>query len=93
MPSSKAGDLAIFSDIDPLGGGNIGETRHGHDVPAIDHHEPCPGADRRIGHDQGETLGPTQKLRIVGEGVLGFGYADRQPSEASLLQLFCYCIW
>ena len=85
--SEQSGDFSILVHVDLFGSGDLGKTRHGHDVTREGYDEPGAGADLQVPHGDGEALGRTQQSGIVGQGILGLCHAHRQIAEAQIKEL------
>ena len=83
----QAGDSAITIHVDFLGRGHLGQTGHGHDVAGKGHNKARSGTDLQVADRDGEALRSPQQGLVVREGVLGFGHADGQLTEAQLSEL------
>ena len=53
----QAGDGAVLVHVDLLGGGNLGQTGHGHDLAGEGHKEACARTDLDITHGDGKAGG------------------------------------
>ena len=83
----QAFDLAGVVDVDLLGGGDLGQTGHGHDSAGLAHHEACAGGQTGRAHGNIKAGGTAQSLLVVGQGVLGLSHTDRQVAVTHLCDL------
>ena len=79
-------DLSAFQDVDLVGGRDLGQARHPHDLSGQGHQEPGAGGQLHFPDRDLEARGAPQLLGVVAEGVLGLGHADGQVPKAGLLQ-------
>jgi len=77
-----AGDVSLVVDVDFLGAGDFREAGHEHHVAGDSNEKTGAGGKRHVGDVEGPAVGRAELLRIVGEGVLGFGDAHGQAGVA-----------
>ena len=85
--SEQTGDPAVFVHVDLLGGGHLGQTRHGHDLARQGNDEARTGADFQAAHGDGKIFGRAQQSRVVRQGVLRLCHAHRQITKAQIKEL------
>ena len=87
--SEQTGDPAVFVHVDLLGSGDLGQTRHSHDLARQGNDEARTGADLQAAHGDGKILGRAQQSGIIRQGVLRLCHAHRQIAEAELREPLC----
>lgn len=87
--SEQTSDPAVFVHVDLLGSGNLGQTRHDHDLARQGNDEARTGADLQAAHGDGKILGRAQQSGIIRQGVLSLCHAHRQITEAELCEPLC----
>ena len=80
MPSPRF----LVYDIDILALRMKRETRHAEDVTRDGNDHACTSANHEVAHGEGEAFWHTDGLRVVAEGILSFGYADRHFVQSPL---------
>ncbi len=83
----EAGDDAVLIDVDALGGRDFRQAGHGHDVTGEGDDEAGAGGDFEVADRDAEIFRCALLGRVIGEGVLGLGHADRHLVEAELFEL------
>ena len=71
-----SGDVSGGVDVDAEGAGGFGQAGHEHHAAGDDDQEAGTGGEDDVGDVEGPAGGRAELLRVVGEGVLGFGDAD-----------------
>ena len=89
--SEQTGDPAVFVHVDLLGGGDLRQPRHGHDLARQGNDEARTGADRQAAHGDGKILGRAQQSRVVRQRVLSLCHATgRSPKPSSVSRSACF---
>ena len=83
----ESSDLAVLGHVDALSSGHLGQAGHGDDIAREGHDEARARIQAHLADVQREALGRTQRLGIVGEGILGLGDADRRLRPALSLEV------
>ena len=84
----QAGDLAVLVDVDALGSGHLGQTRHGHHIASQGNNKACTSGDLQSTHCHFKVLRSTQQLLVIREGILSLCHTDGTVAKSHSLQLF-----
>ena len=80
-------DLSVVGHVDIDGGGHLRQPRHGHNIAGERDHKPRARADPDAADGERKAFRRAELLRVVGEGILRFGDADRHLSAALVGEL------
>lgn len=83
----KSRDLSVYH-VDALCCRHLRKSRHGHDVAGQANHKACACGNVGVSDRDLKALGTSQLCRIVAQGVLGLGHADRKSRIAHIRDLF-----
>ena len=81
LRSEQPGDPPLAVDRNVVGGGDLGEAGHGHDVAADRDHELGAGGEPHLADGYHVVGGCALERGVGGEAVLGLGDVDRQVAE------------
>lgn len=87
-----ANNATFGGDVDGFGGGDFGQGGHAHHGAGEGDEEAGSVGDFEVAHGDVEVARATGFGGVVGEGILGFGHADGQISQASLSELLEACL-
>jgi hypothetical protein len=80
--SEDAVDLAVGEEADLLGGGDLGQSGHAHDVAGQGDNEAGSGGEAQLADREGVAGGRALGVGVGAEAVLGLGDADREVAVA-----------
>src|SRR4051794_18304596 len=87
FPLEEADGLPLLVDVDVHGGGCLPVAGHRLHVAAERDDPARPRVGAQVAHPDRESYGRVLELRVVGEGEVRLGHADRHPVVAQAVEL------